>query len=306
MKLRLTLGLGLALLFSPAPAWSQSNKKADTGSQHKSFSPKEEARLKHEIAAGKRRDQRDRRDYVRAAPTDFKPEDAAKRIKLTLILESPMLRKGKRFRYRAELQNIGNKPVSFFETSSFFKSGALARKFHLHLTSPDGKTQELRARDVRDAPGGGEVRLPGSERMSPKQRDEAITRLNEDAQHEFELGATLTPGESLVSRDYQNSSFGSFREPAASFEFESVGTYRLQLIFEDFPSPPDYEETKRLEDLEKDMKKVGFEKSKVFQSIKARKAHILSHAEKKRAHAEQISRSWGRVESNVVQLEVTP
>lgn len=238
--------------------------------------------LDRELREQSRREKKDRSEYVRAAPFDFRPENIKRKLRLTLVPESRSIRAGQRFRYRVVLQNVGREKVSFFEAESFLKSGNITKDFRFVMAGPSGRWSELEPPVGRGLPGGTEVKIPGAAAMSEEQSRKTLEEMNYQAQHEFELGAELSPGESLVSRKY-GGAFGSFRELVATDAFVKPGRYRLRLIYEN--SPP-------LPPTEQELQEWG----------------KRSHSRKKllENYARQRERAFGRIESDIVDIEVVP
>ncbi len=240
---------------------------------------------------------RDRKLHVRPAPPDFKPEDASRKLKITLIPERTMIRKGKRFRYRAEIQNVGRENIVFSDHGSFILRGHhFGPPFKFLLVQKDGEELELinltRHHFLPDSNDGFHP-PPGWEKMSPQEKDEAIRLLNLEGKLGAEFSVNLQPGETVYTRDPRtgarfNDLFASHgfkrngQEKLLIPVFEQAGTYKVKLIYDDLPPARPSE-------------------GRIEEEIK-----ILGSRERVlRAHQSIAESSLGLFQSNIVTFEIT-
>lgn len=223
-----------------------------------------------------------RRDYVRPAPRGFKPEDAKRKIKVILVSGRAMMRIGERFSYRLEIQNVGREPIQFYEPHSDFLVGHHQfGKYKFIAILPNGTKKLLPMATGHDL-GDSEVHFPGEERMTTAEKDAAARQMELEGRHDWELDIILQPGEALVSKA-RGGAFGAFNELPTSFKFKIPGTYRIKAAYDDPPpEPPAEEKIQRL--IKKD----------------------VSRENQMRFYRERVDRSFGRVESETVSIEVIP
>ncbi len=179
---------------------------------------------------------KDRQELVLPPPPGWKPGEAKRKLKLTLIPEKTMIRKGEKFRYRLEIQNVGQEGILFNETfAPFVKVGILdgppAYKFY--ITPPGGKEEEMQANFPTGA------KLMGEELFFPKdwtkaQIEAAVEKRRLRERAEGQLFLTLKPGETLITRSDPPPP-NRFRELFTRFTFDRPGTYRLKFVYDDRP-----------------------------------------------------------------------
>lgn len=216
--------------------------------------------------------EKDHAEMVRPAPPGWKPESPGYKIKLTLVPKTTILRKGQSFWYRLELQNVGTEVLDFSaDDYSTFKNGSgSGGDFDFYVTEPDGTVARMSIPlDSVCSDLGREFHIPGSEHMTPAQEHAAFERLNEedwrDGERSGNLWVTLQPGETLLSRPWQNMDYcgeqhanwekvqrdlpseGSFRELYSIHNFDKIGTHRMKVVYRDMPRGPSSE--KYIQDL---------------------------------------------------------
>jgi hypothetical protein len=227
----------------------------------------------------------DRKELVIPAPPGWQPEPVDVRLKLALIPQKTTIRVGEKFSYRVELQNVGRKWYMFSlfpEGSDFIKGGSLvSQKFHFYVIPPDGKRLGMGAPNVYTK---GIVQLHEifPKGMSNEQKAAEFRRMALEGPLAAVTNVALEPGEILVSRPDPPPP-NRFRELRTNVEFDKPGVYRIGLVYDDLGEHPDVEREKEL---------LGEEK----------KAHVAAVA----AFEEKKKRAAGRVESNIVTLEVIP
>ena len=251
--------------------------------------------------------EKDHAEMVRPAPPGWKPASPGYKIKLTLIPQSTMLRKGRSFWYRLELQNVGQEAIDFRDPNySNFKTGdGSANDFDFYVTEPDGTVARMASPlDVDGCTGfGDEIHIPSVKQMTRTQQIAALERINEEEWREDarsnSLSVTLQPGETLLSRTWQHVNYcgekrrnwvraqrdipaeGSFRELYTDHVLDKIGTHRIKVVYRNMPGS----------DSEKDIQyfiKRGMSR------------------EKQLKYREEINREkLGVVESNEVSVEVS-
>ncbi|MBI4678519.1 MAG: hypothetical protein HY748_13150 [Elusimicrobia bacterium] len=242
-------------------------------------------------------EEKDRSKYVLPPPPGFVPEDVPRKIKLTLAIETPVLRLSevthrkyrlggaKPLRYQATMQNVGREEFTFLEdiiAGSFFKEG-FRWNFDFDVVTPQRKTLCL------DSPYEGvsirrseEYDPPGWANLTREQKLAEIERVNDARKHARELWIHLKPGETLVTKPKEGP--GEFRDLKSTYiQMEPPGTYKLKLVYRDplLPLPTE-------EELQRDLRR-----GKISES------EMKELQEKKRKH-------FGVVESNAVEIEVLP
>ena len=254
------------------------------------------------------REAEDRAELVHPAPPNFKTQ-AGRKVQLTLISRKAMMRKGETFWYRMEMRNVGQEPIALDDRPSFWKIGdaMLANRYRFFITPPEGREKEVYVfRYPQIHPSPIEMDYPAS--MTKAESDRAFERLLEEKENEVSrrvhLRVTLQPGETLVSRPWRFGTgidrlnkmeknenpdppvSGAFRElaPAMSgkdeFKFDKPGTYRIKLVLNDTARRPTEEDIQR-------RIKIG-----------------LSREYTMKDYEEKVAIHLGRIESNVVTLEV--
>lgn len=293
----------LCTRLSAAPAAEEPSVKTQKRSTEeflKTLSPeglKEFALMEERDRLAEKYRVRDRKNHVRQAPSDFKPEDARRKLKLTLIPERTMIRKGKRFSYQAEIQNVGRENVSFYEDGSFVLKGRLiGTRFKFLLIREDGEESELWNLNFGHSPPDSDDQFhppAGWEKMSDQEKDEAIRLLNLEGQLVSEFAVDLKPGETIYTRDPRTGArFTELfvthgRGPIKSSKrilpvLEQPGTYRIKLVYDDRPPAPPSETQ-----IARDIKIFG-SKDKALKD-----------------YQDTVDKSLGLIESNIVTFEIT-
>lgn len=203
------------------------------------------------------RDARERLELVSPPPVGFKPENAKRRLKLTLIPKATTIKAGEPFWFALEIQNVGREPVYFYEPDSYLKLGDsfASRTWQFLLTKPDGKTVKLKSRYV---PGG--ISLPdlrrwknGGTRISEEQAKKLLSSSGGGGWDGSDLRVTLQPGEILRSRAWKyiptmeayarrergedpHAHFpGRWRQLFVNCDFDLPGKYKLKVAYDDPP-----------------------------------------------------------------------
>lgn len=256
------------------------------------LSPVDRARMERadaEHEAGKPFRARDRRDYVRPAPPDFKPEPVARKLKLTLIPQTTTLRPGDQFFYRLEVQNVGREEMFIYDQMSFIKFGNLdSYLFKKSVTEvlADGREREFREDGYYLRSGDSMVERynpPGFDKLSSKEKDAHIARRQLEANLEATLDVTLNPGDILFTRPYQKP--GEFRSLGIAYHFDNPGIYRVKFFYHNPPPDPLTEE-----DIQRGLS---------YGSWNTREKIL-------KRHQDSIKKSLGKVESNTVTFRVLP
>ena len=232
-----------------------------------------------------------RRNYIRPAPAGFKPENVQYKIRLILVPEKSMIRKGEPFRYRLEMQNAGLRPARFFEPHSNFLLGNhfIGEKYDFYFMPPGSKEWSkfilAMIRGIHGGDGGDSgsdyLEIPRGERMTEEERAAWLRRKNAEENIKDELCATLQPGETLVSKQWGGPT-GSFNEIPTEGDWSRSGTYRVKVVYDDSPSPPPSEEQ-----IQRMLRKYGHSREDQMKDYRRRSSTAL-----------------GLVESNVVAVEV--
>lgn len=237
------------------------------------------------IDASARQEEKDRKELVQPPPPGWKPGTERRKLKLTLIPEKTIIRKGESLRYRLEIQNIGRENIGFYEPfSAFVKSGDLygPHSYRFYATPPGGKEERM-GRPILPSEGilpADEIKFP--ENMSVKDKDAVFEKLKMEDRLERGLSLTLRPGETLFTRlDPKTGS--RFRELWTDVQFENAGTYRVRVVYEDLP--PDAPTPHHIQGMIK-------------------RGHSLE--EQRKFHDKMVRNSLGLVESNTIALEVVP
>lgn len=219
-----------------------------------------------------------RRTMVAPAPSGFKPESAARKIRLKLILEKNKIRLGELPRFRLEMTNVGREAIEYAESSSsiFLSRGSLlSTSLNFYITDEKQEKAELK-------PG----YPPPSSGPPPLHRPRRVSGLSEAEKEEVLLGVSgdlrikLLPGETLRSGGDDHSA-ENFKPLIAKWGFLKPGIYRLHVELDDRPEPL----------------------SKVYIEASLRSGSTLE--ELRESHAEELRNALGPVSSNSVTLEVS-
>lgn len=211
--------------------------------QHFASNPEQKKAFLREMEIDKLRDRQseiDHKEMVLPTPANFRPSGVSRKILLTLKLEKHILRRGENPRFRLELQNIGREPIVFYDggssESSFFKSGSISeinRRMKFPLIRPDGNKVLL------ETPDGGsdlimdEIKTPPG--LNAAEKAAWIDNLTRQSDASDKLRVKLQPGETLVTRGDRPGD--AYRTLRSDEDFEQPGTYHLQVLFDDRPSP---------------------------------------------------------------------
>lgn len=160
-------------------------------------------------------EQQERKQLVLQPKPDWRPEGAARKLNVLLLIDKTIVRTGEPFHYRLEMQNAGGVPLTFKETApSFIKDGSLCgdASIKFYATPPEGKETLLPC----EPKGAAEVRASTAPAQEP----------------ESGLELTLQPGEYLLTRG--SGPKNRFRRLRTKFPFEALGKYRLKAAY--FPA----------------------------------------------------------------------
>ena len=224
----------------------------------------------------------DRKELVLPPPVKWKPVAVGRRLKLTLIPEKTIIRKGEKFRYRLEVQNVGREAIVLIEMPySFIKTGIENGPYEFYLLTSEGKETRL------PAPFSFGGSLSFTEYHFPKnwtegQKRDEFEMIKAAGQANAHLSLTLNPGETIVSRP-GNPGSNLFRDLRTDLDFNRRGTYRLRLVYEDRPSSPPTE-------------------NEIQSGIK----FGLSRERQIQSYQKSLPLHLGRLESNTVKFEVVP
>lgn len=191
--------------------------------------PDEIKKLDALVDAEQRLAEKNRRLMVSPAPAGFKPEEAARKIRLRLFLENTKIRVGESPRFRLEMTNVGREPIDYIEyDSSVFRWGGLLhsiKTIKFMLTDSQGKTHRL-----KPALGGRvEPMKPMAAPFTAEQQAESA------ASTTFQV--RILPGETLRSLGDGDSPTEPFRTMIAGDEFKTPGRYRIHVELDDRPRP---------------------------------------------------------------------
>lgn len=279
------------------------NSEAAAALRARVESTREESEIEAEVRKA------DQRELVRPAPKGFKPEDARRKVRVTLVPRETTIKVGESFWYRLELQNVGRESIEFAESPSFLKDGLRwdMLKWGFAVVLPNGTREKMilgryfEERDLDHRPRR-PIDVPDSKKLTEA---EARTWARRDSLRRNagrNLRVTLRPGESIATKPWRwvddeeylarfkrnepelwPAPEGTFRELRTVFEFETPGKYKVVAILRDPPPSPPTEEYLL------DMEKRGV--SRKF---------ILA------GHKRFVRETFGMVESNWVELEVRP
>jgi len=256
-----------------------------------------------------------RRNFIRPAPPGFRPEQVSRKVKLTLVSEKTMVRKGETFRYHLKMQNIGQQPIHFHEPNSDFLLGQhMSSKYNFFVTPLGGRERKMLEALVLGPPGGYQKEIPEGAVMTASERTAWVRRKIAEERVKTELDATLIPGETLVSRKWGGLA-GSFNELSTDFKFDKPGIYEIRAVYDDRPPLPPGEEIRRMaakhasspsknERVDQELEMLQKEIASTQNGIAA---DYRNHPEEELKRYNRIaSKALGLVESNVVTLRVVP
>ncbi|MFA6319031.1 MAG: hypothetical protein WC943_16595, partial [Elusimicrobiota bacterium] len=269
----------------------------------RTFVPEEIAEARQEV--------KDRAELVLPPPPGWKSEDIKHKFKLTLIAEKAIIRKGEKFRFRLEIQNVGSEHKYFIETCpSFMKSGVANDSRHLEFfaTPPSGQQVKM----LGAFPSGDfrftEHHFP--DHWTEEQKIAELKRRQVDSQAACQLNLRLEPGETLVTKPDLPPP-NKFRGLGTSFEFDKPGTYRIKAVYDDVGDHPDVE---RERDLQKQERSLHMSRQELLESderIRLKQGISLEQVQKEREerialYEENKRTAVGCTESNSVVVEVVP
>lgn len=190
-----------------------------------------------------------RQTMVTPAPADFKPETAARKVRLKLILEKSVIRKGELPRFRLEMTNVGREAIDYQEirSSLFAKGGTLLNTLTMRMYVTDSRRRRKALLPPSTPRPGGRGRTRSSARITvPSGLPEAdmkkwFMETNAMGQAHATFKVKLLPGETLHSIGDDDSPIENFKTLYTDDGFDSPGTYRLQLELDDRPAPLDKE-----------------------------------------------------------------
>ncbi len=188
----------------------------------------------------------DQKTMVAPAPAGFHPEPVARKIRLTLVLEKSMIRRGERPRFRLEMTNVGREAVRYSDLhESFFKSGYLdsTDKIRFQLTGPLGRKTRLSSPLALGSFRPEEIKFPPG--MTDADKAKWAEKINNQSGGSSHLNITLAPGETLRSYGDGYSPRVPFLTLTSAFKFDTPGTYKLQVEFDDRPAPLTEEDIQR-------------------------------------------------------------
>lgn len=189
----------------------------------------------------------DRAELVLPSPEFWRPESAGRKIKLTLIAEKTTIRAGEKFRYRLEVQNVGEKDIFFHEDPSFIKVGEEAWHGHYRILVkfPDGHESPLRPVTFHfDAlPKPAELNFAD---MTDTEIDAALEKIDARKRTRKTLELYLHPGETLFTRPDPTLP-GSFRDLRIFTDLERPGRYRIRVVYDVKAPDPLHAESNTIE-----------------------------------------------------------
>ncbi|MEK7656174.1 MAG: hypothetical protein AAB412_00310 [Elusimicrobiota bacterium] len=237
------------------------------------------------MAALARQEEKDRKELVQPPPSGWKPGAERRKLKLTLMPEKTIIRKGESLRYRLEARNIGREDIGFYEPfSAFVKSGDLygPHSYRFYVTPPGGKKERM-GRPILPSTGfiqEEEISFPDT--MSAAGKDAAFEKMKMEDRIERGLSLALRSGETLITRPDPKTG-SPFRELWTDFQFKKAGAYRIRVVYENLPPDPPTQH-----------------------HIQGMIGRGHTPEEQKKFHDKMVRNSLGLVESNEVILEVAP
>lgn len=228
-----------------------------------------------------------RRTMVTPAPADFKPEPAARKVRLKLILEKSTIRVGEVPRFRLEMTNAGRETINYreFRPSLFVQRGTILNSptMHMYVTAGREKRREMLLSTTPRYRGG---RRPSAKMIIPsglsqEEMQKWFVETNAMGQAHATFKVKLMPGETLHSIGDEDSPIENFKTLYTDDDFDTPGTYKLQLELDDRPEPM----------------------SKRYIEISLRTGSTLEELQK--SQERQFKEALGPVSSNSVTFEVT-
>ena len=175
-----------------------------------------------------------RRELITSAPSDFKPANAASKIRFRLKLEKSDVRAGEAIRYQLELINEGGQTFAFSEAyPSLFKTGRPSDRMRLMLKEPAGTEINLRPPLPSRRSAGAEIKFPPG--LSSDQKVAAVEEMRLRANAAGHLFAKLAPGETLRARGDGSNDY--FRTLRTRYRFNVPGNYELRAVYGGLDEP---------------------------------------------------------------------
>lgn len=183
-----------------------------------------------------------RRTMIIPAPADFKPEAAARKVRLELFVENQRIQAGQRLRFRLELTNVGREAINYHEDrGSIFNAGGLMHSstIKFFITDRDGTRARLLYSPlepgVRPTVGFSSIIGPPSGATKAEKEKWFIdTQARSHASAKFDV--KILPGETLRSLGDGDSEKEPYRTLVSSYHFDRPGRYQLQVELDDRPS----------------------------------------------------------------------
>jgi hypothetical protein len=198
-----------------------------------------------EESAHEDQEAKDRQKLVLPKPVGWRPEPVAQKLKLVLVPERTRLRRGERFYYRLEMQNMGQEPVFFYEPwDGFVKWGTLSRPYSFWVTCPDGIRINLDSRAYFDE----SVKFQELDGLGSLDTLAQLENANMRIRARYELWLNLEPGETLRTawemtfwdmmhwgvKDWEGSApRRQFRDLRTRFAFDESGVYSILVVRDD-------------------------------------------------------------------------
>lgn len=272
-----------------------------------SLSPEQRRKLletAEDLPFEKAEQEKDRREMVRPAPPGFKPGKSHPRLKITLIPKSTVIKSGEWFWYKLEVQNVGRKPIRYFEngpSESFLKVGGNSNGLKLGFrVAKEGSEFRWPTEDLQfGCPGGDELILPGWKAMSLAEKEKAVREFVRKDKLRHTLVVDLAPGETVVARAWNPKEDElckrepmqrieptlpiGFRPLKTGIALKRPGRYRLKVVLDNPPPPPPSAEKLR------SFESVGMSPKEIGERLKW-----------------EASRAFGHAESNTVVIQVLP
>lgn len=183
-----------------------------------------------------------RRTMVTPAPAGFRPEAAARKIRLRLILEKNKIRAGEKARFRLEMTNVGREPIDYRErgASILVEGGGLldSPAMNFQLTDASGNQKVLSPSSVPRPGRSARKRIAPPSGLTERQAKAWFIETNAMGQAPSTFKIKLLPGETLTSAG-DGSPADNFKTLYTDDDFDKPGRYRLRVDLDDRPAPLD-------------------------------------------------------------------